>query len=158
MSHYNQLGWYDDVEWTTTTGEALQQIYRRRKDLEVNPYKTIINLHSEVYDCDNASEVSPYCPVDYEESYLSMTHYSYPPPYPCVLRRVSMPKTPFFLNRKLNSTGGTGKFQDDDYIYQTKRLQQFKQQRQGSYNPCTGEYSDGTPGFVEQFSCVPLSF
>nr|CAI5858584.1 unnamed protein product [Callosobruchus analis] len=120
MSHYNQLGWYDDVEWTTTTGGALQQIYSRRKDLEVNPYKTIINLHSEVYDCDNASEVSPYCPVDYEESYLSTTHYSYPPPYPCVLRRVSMPKTPFFLNRKLNSTGGNGKFRDDDYIHQTR--------------------------------------
>nr|CAI5858585.1 unnamed protein product [Callosobruchus analis] len=67
MSHYNQLGWYDDVEWTTTTGGALQQIYSRRKDLEVNPYKTIINLH-----------------------------------------------------RKLNSTGGNGKFRDDDYIHQTR--------------------------------------
>ncbi|CAH1979629.1 unnamed protein product [Acanthoscelides obtectus] len=105
LSHYNQLGWYEDVEWTTTTGDALQQIYSRRKELEVNPHKTIINLH-----------------------------------------------------RKLNSTGGTGKFRDDDYKDQTKRLQQYKQGRQVSYNPCTGEYSDGTPGFVEQFNCVPISY
>lgn len=62
LSHYNRLGWYKDVEWITSTQEALRQFYNRRIDFEINPNKTLINLYTEirlVENLENHSFLSP---------------------------------------------------------------------------------------------------
>lgn len=45
LSHYNRFGAKED-KWTTSTGDALDQIYLSRPYLRANSDKVIYNVHS----------------------------------------------------------------------------------------------------------------
>ncbi|KAJ8933718.1 hypothetical protein NQ314_013848 [Rhamnusium bicolor] len=144
-SHYNQLGGDDKkLDYSTSTKDMLEQLFTRRHDLEINPKKDLVNLYSKIDNTHLADNTrNKACSAAFSEEYITTMQHSYQPPYPFELERLSMPETPYFLNRHLTNTG-ICKFLDDDFVLQTKRLQKYKSHKCISYNPYTGHFTDGS--------------
>lgn len=90
---------------------------------------------------------------DYDQ-YRTVTQFSYQIPYPRMQSNVSMGRdVPYFENRFLKEQHGMI-FQDDCYIEHTKKLQNYRKSKHISFNPCTGEFTDGNNGDFKNMQCV----
>lgn len=62
-------------------------------------------------------------------------------------------EVPYFENRFLKEQYGM-KFQDDSYIEHTRKLQNYRKSKHISFNPCTGNFTGGNNGHLEEKQCV----
>ncbi|XP_023311187.1 uncharacterized protein LOC111691911 [Anoplophora glabripennis] len=139
FSHYNKIGKDENpVNYTSTTHDMLAQVFTKRREFDINPNKAVINFDDEKkIGCSSASGAD----------YVTTMQHSFLPPYPYLLKRLSVAEPPHFFHRFLKAKGSS-KFLDDDYIQHIQRLQMYKSYKYVSYNPCTGYYTDGTLGDV----------
>lgn len=68
-----------------------------------------------------------------------------------------MKKVPFFENRNI-SDKTTCKFQDDYYIERVKELQNHRKFRHISFNPFTGEYTNGKDEKERNEKCMEMKY
>ncbi|KAJ8920726.1 hypothetical protein NQ315_004865 [Exocentrus adspersus] len=147
-SHYNNLGCDSSrTNYKTTTQEMLEQILTRRRELEINPNKALINFYSNIDETSDNVRKPIICSSPFGADYVTTMQHSFQPPYPYLLKRLSMTEPPYYLHRFLKSDD-TGKFMDDNYMQHTQKLQMYKGSKYNSYNPGTGYYTDGTLGDI----------
>ncbi|XP_028127917.2 uncharacterized protein LOC114324311 [Diabrotica virgifera virgifera] len=151
-SHYVNLGNDYSTKWVTTTRNMLDQVYTRRRELEINPNKQLVNVYTTI----DIPEQKPK-PLNYEDCYVSTMHSSYTTPYEYPIKRLTMTDPPFLQNRKFSHSPKC-KFLDDTFLKETKDLQLHKINRHVSYNCNTNMYTDGSSGYVRENKCYDLNF
>ncbi|XP_057655806.1 uncharacterized protein LOC130893600 [Diorhabda carinulata] len=150
-SHYNHCGNNYDDNWSTTTEDMLKQVFKRRKDLDINPNKLLVNVYTGI-------EVSkPESKYNFDDSYVSTMHSSFTTPYPYRMKGLSLADPPYLQNRRFSSVPNC-KFLDDNFIKDTKNLQKHKMFRHVSYNCCTNKFTDGSSQNASQNKCCDLNF
>lgn len=164
LPHYNSFGVSPKEPLTTTTRQMLEQVYQTEhlKRLNDNKNKKMVNYYTykDTAAC-GREKVKPFCPTLCAESYISTMQQSYPPPYPYVMKRLSIQTPSLSENRRVslkNQTQSTEKFLDDDYLEQICRMRSAKKSRDVSFNPCTLTNTDGTIPYERVQKCFPLDF
>ncbi|CAH0557533.1 unnamed protein product [Brassicogethes aeneus] len=133
---------HQDVDYSTETKSKYVWSNTKRW-INFNKKMTNICSYKDDTELDQAQEnfIPEHC-----EDYVTSMQAGYSPPYPYAMQRISMPSTPYFLNRFLNkpTTMSTLKFFDDENSSHTCRLQKYRQVRHKSWNPWLGVYNDGS--------------